>query len=393
MIAYFDCFSGISGDMTLGALIDLGISEKWLNDKLKTSIALTGFDIEVSSEKRKEINGKRVIVHVSDTKCSNDYASIKGIIQKSLLSCSVKKKSLDIFDRIAVAEAKIHGCLKENVHFHEIGGIDSIVDILGTMLCIEHLGIQKIIASKIPLGKGFVSSMHGIIPVPSPATVEILKDIPVYGTDIDFELVTPTGAAIIACLSESFGKMPKMKIQDVGYGAGKRNLKSIPNLLRIITGHLDTDKNKTHHFESLYLVETCIDDMNPELYGFLMDRLFQDGALDVYWIPVFMKKNRPGTMIQVLCKENVKKIIIERILSETTSLGVRSYEVERKTLFRETVNMKSSFGTIKVKKIINPDKSIRVVPEYEVCKKIAVENNIALQTVYNKINNEINEKF
>jgi len=235
MIAYFDCFSGISGDMTLGAFFDLGVPVEWLRDRIET-LPLTGFEVLAETVSRNGIQAKSVEVRVNDRATSRHYEDIKFIIEKSPLSSEVKQRSLDIFERIADAEALIHGCPKEKVHFHEVGGIDALVDIVGTALCVDYLTIESIIASPIPVGRGFVDCQHGVLPVPAPATLAILKGIPVYGTKIPHELVTPTGAAIIATLAESFEEMPDMIIDKIGYGAGKRELKSQPNLLRIILG-------------------------------------------------------------------------------------------------------------------------------------------------------------
>lgn len=387
MLAYFDCFCGISGDMTLGAFIDLGVPVRFLKDNL-ADIPLTGFDITVSDLSRSGIMAKSVQVSTSDEKTSRNFADIVSLIQKSTLSNNVKEKSIDIFDRIAEAEAAIHGCRKNEVHFHEVGGIDAIVDIVGTALCVNYLGIEKIISSKIPLGKGFATCCHGTLPVPVPAALNILKGVPVYGTDIPHELVTPTGAAIIASLSESFEAMPEMIVEKTGYGAGKRHLDSIPNLLRVIIG-TDSNKQTSHYHEyeqdAVAVLETCVDDMNPELFGFLMDRLFESGALDVCWIPVFMKKNRPGTMIQVLCQKKRKKDLIHCILSETSSIGVRYYDTKRVLLPREHIFIKSVYGDIQVKRIIEPGGRVRLVPEYDVCRKIALKKKIPLRVVYDTI--------
>ena len=387
MLAYFDCFSGISGDMTLGAFIDLGVPVEWLKDSIR-KIPLTGFDLSATSIARNGIQAKRVLVQIQDGVKARDYAEIKTLIKNSPFSADVKDRSLGIFERLAEAEAGIHRCPKEKVHFHEVGGVDSIVDIIGTALCMEHLGIEKVIASKIPLGTGFVSCRHGTLPVPAPATIAILRGIPVYGSGIQHELVTPTGAAILAELCESFEEIPDMIVAKIGYGAGERDLKSIPNLLRIITGTIN-DVQKVHQAgylkDTIEVVETCIDDMNPEIFGFVMDRLFADGALDVYWMPVFMKKNRPGTMIHVLCHRNQRETIIHRILSETTSLGLRYYDAQRRLLPREHVHIQTPYGPLQVKRITNPDGSMRIVPEYEVCKKIALEKKIPIRIVYDAI--------
>ena len=386
MLAYFDCFCGISGDMTLGAFIDIGVPLNWLKDSLE-KLPLKDFDISAESISRSGIKAQSVHVISKDNIKSRHYAEIKALVQDSSLSIKVKEKSLEIFERLAIAESEIHGQPKEKVHFHELGGIDAIVDIVGTALCLEYLDIEKIVSSRIPLGNGFVSCQHGTLPVPVPATLSILKGIPVYGTEIPYELVTPTGAAIIASIADSFEEIPDIIVEKTGYGAGKRDLKTIPNLLRIIIG---TKETLTSDFQKdrISVVETCIDDMNPEFFGFLMDRLFEEGAIDVYLIPVYMKKNRPGTMIQVLCMENRKKSIINRILSETTSLGVRYYDVQRFKLVRENITIKTTYGDVQIKRIKDPNGSVRLVPEYEVCKKIAIEKGIPLKTVYDTISKE-----
>jgi uncharacterized protein (TIGR00299 family) protein len=383
MIAYFDCFSGISGDMTLGALIDLGVPVEWLKESLE-SIPLSGFDLTVTGVSRNGIHAKRVQVDAEDDAQSRHYADIRSLIEKSPLPTNVKKTSIDIFEKIAVAEATIHDCPIEKVHFHEVGGIDAIVDIVGTALCVDYLKLRQIFASRIPLGTGFVSCSHGTLPVPAPATLKILKGVPVYGTEIPHELVTPTGAAIISVLAESFGKMPDMVVEKSGYGAGKRDLESIPNLLRIVTGTA-ADHQAGRQQETIVMVETCIDDMNPEVFSFLMERLFAEGALDVYWVPIFMKKNRPGTMVQVVCSKDRKEAVIDRILSETTTSGVRFYDVQRRILMREQLVADTLYGRIQVKRIVNLDGSERFVPEYEVCKEIALEKDIPIRIVYDTI--------
>ncbi len=377
MIAHFDCFSGISGDMTLGAFVDLGVPVKWLEDALKTDL-LTDFDLAVTAISKMGIAAKKIDVIVK-SHAARDYAAIRDMIERSSLNSAVKDLSLKMFEKLADAESKIHGCPKEHVHFHEVGGVDAIVDIVGTALCADYLGLKKISASKIPLGNGFINCSHGKLPVPAPATIEILKNIPVYGTEIPFELVTPTGAVIISTLAETFGKMPDMLVSKIGYGSGTRDLEKIPNLLRIFLG------KSISRSDTVTMIETSIDDMNPEVFGFLMERLFEDGALDVYLVPAFMKKNRPGTLLQVLCHQNAKESVIRRILSETTTLGVRYFDVERRLLDREAVTIKTDYGPVAAKKVTTPDGRFRIVPEYEVCRAIAHKKNIPIRTVYEKI--------
>ena len=393
MIAYFDCFSGISGDMTLGAFLDLGVPVEWLKDQL-ARLPLAGFDVCVDTVSRNGITAKSVRVRVEEDTTSRDHAQIRSLIINSPLSSNIKQMSRDIFERIAQAEAVIHGCTVDQVHFHEVGGIDAIVDIVGAALCVDYLGIKTVIASHIPLGKGFVSCDHGTLPVPAPATLGILKGVPVYGTQIPHELVTPTGAAILVTLAGSYGELPEMIIEKTGYGAGKRDIESIPNLLRVVMGTGlwgDTGQTSALHKDTVVVLETCIDDMNPEVFGFLMDRLFEQGALDVCWIPVFMKKNRPGTLVQVLCRRNLKEVLMDCILSETSTLGIRYYDAKRCMLTRETVMMKTAYGEIQVKRITEPGGSVRIVPEYEVCKNIALENKLPIRRVYDTIIRSVSE--
>jgi uncharacterized protein (TIGR00299 family) protein len=390
MQAYFDCFSGISGDMALGALIDLGAPVEWLQNEL-SRLPLDGFCLALTPMMRNGIQATCVRVEIEESGHSRDYKKIKSLLEGSPLSEDTKLKSLKIFEKLALAEARIHGCTPDEVHFHEVGGIDAIVDIVGTVLCLEKLGIDRVISSRIPLGSGFVDCRHGRLPVPAPATIEILKEVPVYGSDAAFELVTPTGAAIITSLAKSFGPLPPMRVEKTGYGAGQRELPDRPNLLRIIIGTADTSTEGVTTDE-ITILETCIDDMNPELFGYLMERLFSDGALDVYWIPLHMKKNRPGTMVQVLCEEVDKDRLIRRLLSETTSLGVRYYQATRRILAREQLTIQTSFGEIRVKRVRDPDGSERLLPEFDVCRKIALKRDLPLRVVYDTIAREAAKK-
>ena len=377
MKAHFDCFSGISGNMTLGALIDLGVPQEWLEAELKSRV-LDDFDLMVTATSRMGIAAKYVEV-TPKSRTERDYAAICAMIEKSSLSYQTKTLSLAIFEKIAAAESKIHGCPKDHVHFHEVGGVDAIVDIVGTCLCVEYLGLEGITASKISLGSGFVDCAHGRLPVPAPATLEILKDVPVVGTDIPFELTTPTGAAIMKTLAQSFGPMPDMVASKIGYGSGTRHLETAPNLLRVIVG------SPSPISDTVFMIETSIDDMNPEIYGFLMERLFAAGALDVNLIPVFMKKNRPGTLLQVLSHQRDRETLIRTILTETTTIGVRYYPVERRLLAREAITLETIYGKVSAKKVITPDGSFRITPEYEACREIAQKENIPIRTVYEKI--------
>ncbi|NNG00426.1 MAG: nickel pincer cofactor biosynthesis protein LarC [Desulfobacteraceae bacterium] len=383
MLAYLDCFSGISGNMILGAFIDLGIDPGWLKKAL-SPLGLKSFTLKTDRVSRNGIGAIHVEVDAkADTK-SRNYSDIQRIIDASNLSGFVKKKSLDTFDRLAAAESKIHQCAKEKVHFHEVGGIDAIVDIVGTALCFENLGISGVAASTIPLGTGLTTCRHGVIPIPAPATLELLASVPTYGTDVPHELVTPTGAAILRTWVQSFGPMPVMKIRNTGYGAGTREHPDRPNLLRMLTGDA-AEKTAVENSETVVEMVTAIDDMNPEIFGYLMEQLFGDGALDVLWSPVFMKKNRPGTMIHVVCREADTRKLVHRILTETSTLGVRFQTMQRVALPRKTVDVNTSYGRVKGKQITRMDGSVRILPEYEECRRIALETGKPLAAIYEEL--------
>lgn len=392
MIAYVDMFSGISGDMTLGALIDLGVPLDWLKEKL--SHVLNGFTLKSNIVYKHHLKATDLIIKSdNEDNESRNYLEIRELIKNSSLAEKVKKNSLTAFQKIALAESIIHGKDIETIHFHEIGGIDSIVDIIGSFLCVEYLGIEKVYASSIPLGTGFVTCAHGQIPVPVPATVAILKDIPIRSSDATTEIVTPTGAAIISTLATSFGRMPEMIMRKVGYGSGKRDTGSkLPNLLRIILGEPQFFQKKGTGVqkETVHVIKTNLDDTTPEVLGFLMESLFNNQALDVCYIPVHMKKNRPGIQLEVISRKEDLDNIIRIILTQTTSIGLRHYENKRSFLLREKVFVETSFGKLQVKKIINPDNSIRFVPEYEIAKKVAKEKEIPLKDVYIQILSEAN---
>ena len=393
MIAYFDIFSGISGDMTLGAFIDLGVPVDWLEQEL--SGILSGFKIKSTVVEKNHLKATDITVNiVEQQELSRNYKDIKTLIKKASLPEKVKAHSLSAFKKIAMAESHIHNKDIETIHFHEIGGVDSIVDIIGSFLCVEYLGIKKVFASVVPLGSGSIDCSHGQIPVPVPATLGILKNIPVKPSDATTEIVTPTGAAIISTLASSFGAMPEMTIKKTGYGAGKKDTgSSLPNLLRIVLGDPainQTKKNITVQEETVYVVKTNIDDMSPEISGFLMEVLFDNKALDVCYIPVQMKKNRPGMQIEVICKKEDLDNIINAILTETTSIGVRYHECKRDSLVRQNTIVETRFGKLQVKKIVGLDSSVRFIPEYEVAKEVAIKKQIPLKDVYNQILSDAN---
>ena len=390
MLAYFDCFSGISGDMTLGALIHLGVPLPWLKESI-AQLPLAGFDITVADVAYNGIRAKRVEVHARGEHHQRHYSDIRNLIEQSPLPETARGMALAIFKHLAEAEADVHGCSPEDVHFHEVGAVDAIVDVVGTSLGFHHLGITEAVAAPVPTGRGFVDCRHGRLPVPAPATAALLQGVPTCGTEIEYELTTPTGAAIVTTLATSFGSRPGMTVSGIGYGAGRRNLDPGPNLLRIMIGERSSDysgaDNEFKH-DQVVIAETSIDNMNPEFFGFVMDRLFEEGALDVVWIPIQMKKNRPGTMLQVICTRERLNSIARCILTETTSLGVRYYEANRHLLERDHVTLDSAFGRIPIKRIRYPQGEVRYVPEYEVCRRIALEKGVPLRTVYDAVSKE-----
>jgi hypothetical protein len=394
MIAYFDCFSGISGDMTLGALLDLGVPLPWLKEQI-AALPLAGFEISVRQVEYCGITAKRVEVEARGHHDHRHYTDIRRMIEKSPLPEPARHMALAVFRRLAEAEAGVHGCTPEEVHFHEVGAVDAIVDVVGSALGCHHLGITAAAASPIPTGGGFVNCSHGRLPVPAPATAALLKDVPVLGGGADFELTTPTGAAIVTSLAQGFGPMPAMTLRGTGYGAGSRDLKPGPNLLRILIGEpaVETVPGRGGFIEDrVVVVETVIDDMNPEIFGFVMERLFAEGALDVVMIPVQMKKNRPGILLQALCARARLTEVTQCILAETTSLGVRYHEAGRFMLEREVVTVETSYGSVAVKRVRDPAGAERLVPEFEVCKRIALEKKVPILTVYDTIARETGQR-
>lgn len=381
VVAYFDCFSGISGDMVVGALIDLGFPLQELKAALD-SLPLTNYKIESFKAQRHQLTGTRFHIHIfTPETVGRTFKDIRGMIEGSTLTHFVKEKSIQIFQCLAKAEAHVHQKAMDEVHFHEIGGIDSIIDIIGAVMGIHYLGVEEIISSPLPLGSGSVAGNHGTLPLPAPATVEILKNIPVYGSSFEGELVTPTGAAIVATMTDSFGPMPPMQIKSIGYGVGERECPEIPNMLRVIIGKKETPLLQ----EKVEVIETNIDDMNPEIYGYILDVLYDKGALDVLVIPVQMKKNRPGILLKVLALEKDKYTILRTIFEETTTLGIRCYSVERFKLARRTERIETPWGEVRVKVVVNADGKEEVLPEYEDCKKIAREKGIPLKRIYREI--------
>ncbi len=374
-IAYFDAFSGISGDMVIGALLDLGLSLDLLKAEC-SKLPLDGYTLRQSERVHSGIRALKFDVSVNVQQHERSFRSIADMLEASPLSKAVKTTALKIFTRLAEAEAHVHHTSVADVHFHEVGAVDSILDIVGAAIGFEALGIQAVYTGPLPMGSGFVSSRHGTLPVPGPATAELLKGLPVRFEDGQSELVTPTGAAILAAVAQP--GPPLFSITQVGYGAGARTLSDRPNVLRVCLGH---PVSEVRH-EQLLVLETNIDDLNPEWYDHVMERLFAAGARDVFFSSVQMKKNRPGILLWVLCAPQEQGQLSDLIFNETSTLGIRSYPVDRLALRREQKEVQTEYGPVRVKIAYQPNGQVNCAPEYDDCKRLAQEKNIALKLVY-----------
>lgn len=385
-IAYFDTISGISGDMALGAFVSAGVQIDELRADL-SALNVPGFEIQARHIERHGIVAMKIDVIISEEPHYHRHLKdIEAVIDGSSLSPRIKERSKKIFREVAVAESKIHNIPIEKIHFHEVGALDSLVDIVGVSICLEKLNIQEVYSSPLKVGNGgVVNSQHGKLPVPTPATIEILKDYPIVLTDIPFELTTPTGAAIIKTLSKGVLTGEKIKISSIGYGAGEREIEQIPNLLRIIVGELDPK----YGADDIVSLETNIDDMNQEIYPYVIEKLIAAGAYDAFIIPMIMKKGRPGILLSVLVERSKIEYILDVLFRETTTLGVRIQPVERKKLQRTTKQVQTSFGVINVKAVMIDDKE-QVRVEFEECKRIAQERGIPLIEVYKHLERELN---
>ncbi len=400
-ILYFDCRSGISGDMTVGALLDLGINREALLEQLD-HLDLEGASIQIDKKSTFGITATDFKVAMSDSETPQSrrtFSDIKQLIDSSGLESQVKQLSKQIFQSIAEAESKVHGVTIEEIHFHEVGAIDSIVDIVGTSICLSLLKVDGIFASPLHLGRGFVECDHGTLPVPAPATVEILRGVPVYSTGIEGELVTPTGAAIIKNVAQDFINLPPMVVETIGYGQGKKDY-GIPNLLRVFLGRVSDTEHVVSDIngmsigqEEIILLETNIDDLSPEIYSYLLPKLLERGALDVFLTNIIMKKGRPGVMLSVLCNKDCKTELEELIFTETTTLGIRSQTLQRQYLERKIVTLDSRFGRIRVKAAYKGEERVWVKPEYEECKKLAEEHGLPLHEVYEQLREDLLDRF
>lgn len=384
-ILYFDCYAGISGDMTIGALLDLGVPLGHLREEFsRLPLGLPVDALSFGETRRHGIRAASFSVSGAGARGHRSHARIEEMICRSSLPERVKGLSRKIFLRLAEAEARVHGVDVAEVHFHEVGAVDSIVDIVGTAICIDYLGAVEFHAAPLPMGGGFVDTAHGRLPIPAPATAELLKGLPVHSDITEGERVTPTGAAIIASLAAGTGTKPSFTCQAVGCGAGTRDFPDVPNILRIFMG----ERLGSLQGDEVRVVEAHVDDMNPEILGYLMDRLLAAGALDVAFSPLQMKKNRPGVRITVITPVAGVEAMARMVLTETSAIGVRHYPVVRLKLERDVEERETSLGMVKVKVIREGGVTLRTVPEFEECRRIAETQGIPLQEVYRIIERE-----
>jgi uncharacterized protein (TIGR00299 family) protein len=412
-IAYLDCFSGISGDMFLGALVDAGVPARLLED---TVAALNiGARLEISKVTRSGITATKVNVlasdalaevvthehsqhthdhdhghphtHSHDEKHSHSHEHTRGlkeireIIFKAAIGANAKTTAIAIFEALGAAEAKIHNMDIDKVHFHEVGAVDALVDIVCAAVGAEALGVDEMVCSSLNVGGGTVKCAHGTLPVPAPATVELLQGASVYSSGVQAELVTPTGAAIVKTLVKRFGTFPEMKIEKSGYGAGTRDFPGHANVLRLTIGEAQTQIAAKTLQETISVLEANLDDMNPQVFGYVLDRLLEEGALDVFGLPVQMKKNRPGMLLTVLCRQEDVSKLTDLIFKETTTLGVREREEKRRILARKWITVGTRWGNIRLKVASMNGTVTNYAPEYEDCRKIAAANHVPLKSV------------
>jgi len=375
---YYDCFAGISGDMHLAALLDLGLDFDDLVLELN-GLGLGGYGVQAGRASRKGISGVQVRVVLDPHQPAHrNLRQIEALIGSSSLKESVRARAVAAFRRLAEAEARIHDTLPDQIHFHEVGALDAIVDIVGGAIALDRLQVDRVLCSPVELGGGVAYCAHGILPVPAPATLELLKGVPVKLGAAPFEATTPTGAALLRTFVDEFVERPELIIDRVGYGIGHRD-GPMPNVLRVCLGELSAPAEE---WRELCMLECNIDDMNPECYDHVFERLFAAGASDVWLTPVLMKKNRPGTVLSVLCAPALESELIERLLLETTTLGVRRYTVDRTALIRETTRVATHYGEVAVKIAYHRGRPLRGKPEYEDCKRRALEHRVPIHAVY-----------
>jgi uncharacterized protein (TIGR00299 family) protein len=380
-IAYFDCFAGASGDMILGSLLDAGLELEQLQSEL-AKLHLTHYDLQAEKVVKKGVGGCQALVVVDESHHHHHHrslADIKTIIAQSDLARPIRQKSIAIFTRLAEAEAKVHQTAIDQIHFHEVGAMDAIIDVVGAVAGIAALGIQKIFCSPLHLGSGMVECAHGTLPVPAPATAELVKGKPVYSTGVAGELLTPTGAAILTTLALDFGSMPAMSVEKIGYGAGTSE-PAIPNLLRLVIGQT-AEEIQDVEMEQAAVLETNIDDMNPQMYEYIIQKILKMGAMDIFLTPVQMKKNRSGTLLTVICQPQRVDEFSDFLLRETTTIGLR-WRIDNRIKARRTIQaINTQYGPINFKVAKIGNRTINVTPEYEDCKRAALESGIPLKQV------------
>jgi uncharacterized protein (TIGR00299 family) protein len=390
---YFDCFAGASGDMILGALIDAGVEPGSFRQQLSL-LGVTGYTIGFETVDRSGISATYARVQTAHEHAHRHLSDILKIIYDSRLSDNVKNRAAKIFSRLAEAEARVHDEPIEQVHFHEVGALDAIIDVVGAAIGFELLQIDRFVSSPLHVGSGTVEMEHGRFPVPPPAVTELLKGVPFYSTEIAGELVTPTGAAIITTVCAEYGPIPLLKLEHTGYGAGTREYQKFPNALRVLVGEQEENARKSIEVadERLWMIETNMDDISPQILGHVMERAFDLGALDCFFTSVQMKKNRPGVLLSILCREKERATLSELLFSETTTLGIRAYEVERRALERQIVRVETQYGSIDVKVAELNGHIIKVMPEYDQCRQTARAANLPLRVIEEAARNAFDER-
>lgn len=382
-IIYFDCYAGISGDMTVGALLDLGVPLTHLQAELaRLKLPPNSYALSASRTERRHVGALKFDVAVHDHHSHRHYGGIDAMIAESTLSDPVKERARSIFRRLAEAEALVHGVALDEVHFHEVGAVDSIIDIVGTAICLDYLGVEQVYAAALPLGGGFVETAHGRLPVPAPATAELLQGLAVHGECGEGERVTPTGAAIVAALAVGTGRRPAMRLERIGSGAGGKDFHDCPNILRAFLGTAEQGQGSG---DEVVVAETNIDDSTPEVLGYVMERLLEEGALDVFFAPIQMKKNRPATQLTFLCRPQQLHGLARLVLAETSAIGLRHYPAGRIVLERRVEERQTPFGPVRFKLVFDNGLLLRAAPEYEECRRIARERGIPCREVMEQV--------
>ena len=380
-LAYLDCQSGISGDMTLGALVDAGVDLSAIQAGIDSLGLPRACRLVATEVKKKGFRATQITVEHEPEHAHRHLHHITDMIDASRLTDRQKDLAKRIFTRLGEAEAKVHGTTIRKVHFHEVGAVDSIADIVGAAIGWDLLGVERIVSSPVPTGRGFVEIAHGRCSIPAPATGELLKDIPLAESSVEAELTTPTGAAILASLVDSFGPVPAMTVSSIGYGAGQRDLEQQPNVLRLLVGEA-AEQQSSSGDERIWVLETNLDDVSGELVGYCMARLLEAGALDVYTTPIHMKKNRPGVIVSVLCNEADIQTLEAILFGETTTLGVRRWPVSRRKLDRKAIVVDTPYGKVQGTVAVVPGQPASFSPEYEVCRRIAEDHKLPLKVIY-----------